>query len=65
MIGAGKYDRITTEVRERTDAEGVVLIVLGGVKGNGFSVQMTRPEHMSALADVLEQAAREIRREAS
>lgn len=43
MIGAGKYDSACTLVRETTQAEGVILIVLSGNKGTGFSVQATLP----------------------
>ncbi len=39
MNGPGKYDDVCTSVREETQAKGVVLIVFGGVKGEGFSVQ--------------------------
>lgn len=62
MIGGGKYEKQATEVREATGAEAVVVLVLGGVHGSGFSVQMTDPNHMGALADVLERVAEEIRR---
>ncbi len=37
--GPGKYDDLTTYVREKSGAEAVVVIVLGGKKGHGFSVQ--------------------------
>lgn len=38
--GPGKYDPECTELRERLKARGVVLIVEGGVKGDGFEVQL-------------------------
>jgi predicted glycosyltransferase len=37
--GPGKYDREATVVREVTDADAVVVIVIGGRQGSGFSVQ--------------------------
>lgn len=37
--GPGKYDNECTQVRTNTKATGVLLVVLGGDKGNGFSVQ--------------------------
>lgn len=40
-IGPGKYDKETTMVMEATNAQGVVLIVIGGDRGDGFSVQAT------------------------
>jgi hypothetical protein len=39
MIGAGKYDDITTLVRNVTHAQAAIVIILGGDKGSGFSVQ--------------------------
>ena len=39
FVGPGKYDELCTHVRTQADAEGVVLIVFGGSKGGGFSVQ--------------------------
>lgn len=38
--GPGKYDDLATYVRENSNAKGVVVIVLGGDRGSGFSVQM-------------------------
>ena len=38
-IGPGKYDIVATMVRERTNADGVVVMVFGGRFGDGFSVQ--------------------------
>jgi hypothetical protein len=37
--GPGKYDDACTAAREATEAAGVILIVLGGQHGSGFSVQ--------------------------
>ncbi len=37
--GPGKYDNICTLVREGTEARGVIVIILGGNLGNGFSAQ--------------------------
>lgn len=39
MIGPGKYDNETTNARLETGAIGIVLIVLNGRLGSGFSVQ--------------------------
>lgn len=39
-FGPGKYDDVTTYVRQQTEAkDGVIVIVLGGNKGAGTSVQ--------------------------
>ena len=63
MKGPGKYDDLATLVRERADAEAVVVVVLGGNKGSGFSVQATDqwvsyklPELMRALAEQIERS---------
>ncbi len=39
FIGPGKYDDVATMVRESTQAEAVIIMVVGGNKGSGFSVQ--------------------------
>jgi hypothetical protein len=61
MTGPGKYDDLVTDVRKRTNAAGVALIVFGGDKGNGFSVQAdatltpTLPAVLRAMADAIEE----------
>lgn len=52
--GAGKYDELCTYVREQADAQAAVVIVLGGKRGSGFSVQhrvgvMLTPVHLAAI----------------
>ncbi len=37
--GPGKYNDIATEIRERTKARGIILIIVGGTQGQGFAVQ--------------------------
>jgi hypothetical protein len=37
--GAGKYDDLATLVRQQAGAKGVVVIVIDGPAGSGFSVQ--------------------------
>jgi hypothetical protein len=38
-VGPGKYDDLCTLVREKADADGVVVLVFDGNKGSGFSIQ--------------------------
>lgn len=38
-LGSGKYDDLATLVRERSRAQSVVVIVIDGERGSGFSVQ--------------------------
>lgn len=60
-VGPGKYDAECTQVRESTDAVGVVLAVVGGDRGSGFSVQATGevlaalPGSLRAIADQIDQ----------
>jgi hypothetical protein len=39
-IGPGKYDDEATEVRTKTLADGVLLLVINGAQGSGFSAQL-------------------------
>jgi hypothetical protein len=59
VLGAGKYDDACTAARLSTEAAGVVLIVLGGPKGPGFSVQAPL-EFLTALPGVLRNVADQI-----
>ena len=60
LNGPGKYDDITTLVRDVTEAQGVLVVVIGGNKGQGFSVQGS-DLFIDRLPDVLEDVARSIR----
>ena len=55
----GKYDEECAGVRERTDAEAVILIVLNGKLGSGFSVQVT-PEILLFLPELLHSVANDL-----
>lgn len=60
MIGPGKYDDVATEVRTNTKAEGVVVIVVNGARGSGFSAQLpleltlTLPTILRSVANQIE-----------
>lgn len=64
-LGPGKYDDLATLVVERVGTTelggGVVVIVLGGNRGSGFSVQADLVTTV-ALPAILENVAAEIRR---
>lgn len=60
-VGPGKYDSYCTMVRQDTKAKAVVVIVLEGEKGSGFSCQADVVTTMQ-LPDLLEFVAAEIRR---
>ena len=59
-IGPGAYDDICTEIRERTKAGAVILIVAGGDRDEGFSMQaplvfsLKLPSILRAVADSIE-----------
>jgi hypothetical protein len=63
-FGPGKYDDLCTYVAEQTgitvNGGGVLLIVLGGNKGNGFACQCDLLTMMT-LPDILEATAKQIR----
>lgn len=60
-IGPGKYDDLATIVREQAHAAGVIVVVVGGDKGEGFAVQadvrtiLTLPKMLRFIADQMEQ----------
>jgi len=56
----GNYSLMCELVRSRTHAEAVVLIVLGGNRGNGVAVQGPAPAGMSVL-EWLEWTAAKVR----
>lgn len=59
--GPGKYDDFVTQVREQTLADAVILIVLNGNRGSGFSMQAVGGVPPAKVADLLESTARQIR----
>jgi hypothetical protein len=66
-LGPGKYDDLATLVRERagiTEDGGVIVIVLGGNRGNGFACQADLRTTL-LLPDLLEDMARQIRESGS
>lgn len=58
-IGPGKYDAECTSVHESTKASSVVLIVLGGDRGDGFSVTATA-DVVWAMPDMLREIAKQL-----
>ena len=59
-MGPGKYDDLATYCREQAKARGVLLIVIGGEKGEGFACQTdllvlaALPKMLRHIADELE-----------
>lgn len=38
-VGPGKYDYLATRARLQAESEGIILIVINGKYGSGFSIQ--------------------------
>lgn len=62
MYGPGKYDDLCTEVRLRTLAQAVIVIVFNGIEGSGFSCQADASIVLD-LPKVLERVAADMRRD--
>jgi hypothetical protein len=58
-LGPGKYDDLCTKLRTEAKAAGVLLVVLRGDRGDGFSAQGP-PEMLLTLAAMLRHVADEI-----
>jgi len=59
-LGPGKYDSLCTKVREEAKARGVIVIVIEGKEGSGFSCQ-TDLITLDKLPDMLESIAAQLR----
>ena len=59
MGTGGKYVDICDEVREQASAEGAIVVIYRGAKGNGFSI-VGSPEFCQAVPSVLRQMADQI-----
>jgi hypothetical protein len=61
-MGPGKYDALATIVSKRAAAHGVIVVVINGKRGSGFSVQATA-EITAALPTLLREVADGIERD--
>ncbi len=61
----GKYDEICTQNLFDTEAEMVLLIVLRGNRGNGFSVASTSLEAVCSIPGIVRQVADQIEKDTS
>jgi hypothetical protein len=59
-MGPGKYDDLCTKAREEAKAAGVLLLVIGGSRGGGFSVQSVSVDLTTRLPAILRSIAAEI-----
>jgi hypothetical protein len=60
MLGPGKYDDLCTQAREAAGAVFTLLVIGGGKKGTGFSVQVVEPGFTPDLPALLRAVADEI-----
>jgi hypothetical protein len=60
--GPGKYDAEVTDLMKKLQAEGIILLVIGGNRGEGFSSQVTLPALM-AIPQMLRTIADQIERD--
>jgi hypothetical protein len=58
--GPGKYDQLCTIVRQKARAEAAIVVIVGGERGSGFSVQGD-PAVIIQFPEMLEEMAKEIR----
>jgi len=61
--GVGHYDDQATVTRILTEADGVIVMVFGGKRGDGFSLQTADPDLDKRLPDILRYLANEIEKE--
>lgn len=59
-LGGGKYEAETTDILLEHGASAVLVIVVGGKLGPGFSVAATDPAVMAKLAQMLRIVADQI-----
>ncbi len=62
-LGPGKYDDACTEAREMTAADLVLLVVMGGASGHGFSVQCVDPIMLQQVPELLRLIADQIEKD--
>lgn len=60
MIGPGKYDTEAMKLLRKLKADGILLIVIGGPKGQGCSVKLS-PDLAKEAPAILEQIASSLR----
>jgi hypothetical protein len=58
-VGPGKYDDLCTLVIEKAEAHGAIVLVFGGNRGSGFSVQAP-VEVLNELPNILRTVADQI-----
>jgi hypothetical protein len=57
----GKYDLECEFMRDQLEADLVLLVVMDGKLGSGFSVTTTDQRYIDSIPDILEMMAKDIR----
>ena len=60
MKGTGKYDDLCEAMVRATEADGVILIVLNGNRGSGFSASLTIDPATSGAPEKIPTVLREV-----
>jgi hypothetical protein len=61
--GAGKYDALATYVRKTSGGSAVLVMVLDGHQGEGFSVQADSPKLLAMMPSMLRAVAEQLERD--
>jgi hypothetical protein len=64
VIGKGKYDEFAEGCLLATGAQGVLVLVIHGDKGSGFSASFTNPEMVARIPAALREMANTIEADA-
>lgn len=59
-LGPGKYDDLCTSVRHAAYANAVLLVIIDGDRGSGFSVQAVNFDITARLPEMLRDFAKQI-----
>ncbi len=59
--GPGKYDDLCVDILRKTNAECVLVVVVNGNRGSGFSVNSVNHKIVFEIPEMLEHMAEQIR----
>lgn len=57
----GIYDDLCTNLRQETDADAVIIIIVNGSRGNGISLQSLGTEPINQIPKLLERLIDQVR----
>ena len=59
-LGGGTYNDEINEIREKTETDSVILLIIGVKKGNGFEIMSCNPLFQFEMPAILRNLANEI-----